>query len=220
MSMKISYITWSHKPDDVERMSRSIRSLPTHDHEIIYIDNSVAPSMCQGYNLGTALASGDILVYLHSDVEIIDQRFVELVTKATEDPSTGFVGPIGALTVSPRYWCDQSYGNLRGWIVASGRENPSSDCILSFGAYDGVCRQMDGLLMATRKRFSFPSEILTNWHGVDLWMCAQAERDGFTNRIFSVGVRHQSWGETSSEKFIQAFDSFKSSFPELWSTKE
>ena len=41
---------------------------------------------------------------------------------------------------------------------------------------------------------NFPEDKLKGIHFVDLWMCAQAEKMGFYNKIFSSAIQHLSWG--------------------------
>ena len=149
--------------------------------------------MAKAYNVGTKMAKGDILVYVHEDVRLIDSRFDELVTKATEDPKTGFVGPIGTTGVSTGAWWETPRNFYKGFIMGDGIMDDN-------GYYDGPAKGLDALLMATRHRFTFPEE-LPGVHFLDQWACRLAEEKGLTNRIFPAVVQHLSRGNADTESF-------------------
>jgi hypothetical protein len=195
----ISVITWVNKFDVYQGL---VESLP--DCELIPIGQEF-DSMAKAYNEGTRQAHGDILLYIHQDCRIRDNRLLQALETALENPKTGFCGPIGSLVVSDRSWWETDRINLRGWLI-QGEE------ISSFGAYDGPARQIDGYFMATKHRFTWPEEF-PGIHFTDLAMCRIAEEQGFENRIFSVATQHLSQGENTSESYKQNYELYRKRFP-------
>ena len=160
-------------------------------------------SLSKAYNHGTSLATGDILIYCHQDVIIRDTNFARIVSAALQSERAGFAGPIGNIAPSPYTWWDIPANN-RGWLL---QDIDGCDVMQYFGAYDGPASQLDGLMMCTRKRFTFPEE-LPGIHAVDLWMCALAESLGYQNRIFSACVKHLSWGEQDRSKLVTNYEAY------------
>lgn len=198
----ISFVTWCNNEQQYQGL---LDTLPD-DSEAIKVGQDF-DSMAKAYNYGTTLAKGDIIVYLHQDVRILDKRFPDIVAKASQGLKTGFCGPIGSDMISSGPWWEVPRINLHGWIIAKNRDT-NNDEILSFGAYDGLARQLDGLMLVTRQRFHFPEE-LPGIHFLDLWACRMAEEKGFQNRIFSCAIQHLSWGETSSSSYKNNYEQYK-----------
>lgn len=212
----ISFITWVNNEDQYQNFKDSVK-FPC---EFIKVGQE-AKSLAQAYNIGTHKATGDTLVYCHQDILILDPLFPEQVEKALEDPLTGFVGPIGNIKLSNRFWWDvgkeYSKGEVfvhdtRSGIPDKQLQNLKEGKLLSFGKYDGPARQLDALLMATKHKFVFPEELI-GIHMVDLWMCRLAESQGYTNRIFSTKIKHLSEGKHVGGKlFLDNYKLYKEKF--------
>ena len=230
---KIFIITWVNDEEAYEGLIKSC----TFPAEFIKVGQE-ATSMAKAYIIGTvtALDRGfercfdNVLVYCHQDVRILDPDFPEQVTRATDHPGTGFVGPIGNIRLSDMSWWDVGPASCRGEVRVPDNvqainaknpqdKNPSWPHLqtredgkwLSFGVYTGQARQLDGLLMATRHQFTFPNE-LPGIHFLDAWMCREAERQGFTNRIFETKIEHISVGETKSAEYWLNYGLYKAAF--------
>jgi len=195
----ISFITWCNN----DKVYQGLLDTLPDDSEAIRVGQEF-DSMAKAYNYGTTLAKGETLCYIHQDVRILDKRFPEIVEKALENINTGFVGPIGNIKKSKNTWWDNQANN-RGWVL---QDNFGTDVMLSFGAYSGYARQLDALMMCTKKKFKFPEE-LPGIHYLDLWMCAEAEAQGFTNGIFSCCIKHLSWGEMDRTKYEQNYELYR-----------
>ena len=178
----VSFITWVNNDKLYQEFKESVH----FKAEFISLGQECR-SLAQAYNKGTSKATGDILVYIHQDVRLHCEQFEGLVQKALEDPKTGFAGPIGNILPSTGPWWAAGRDYCRG--IVYGMSN--GEC--NFGFYDGPARQLDGLMLCTRHKFPFPEQ-LPGIHFLDLWVCALAERKGFTNRIFTFGVTHLSAG--------------------------
>lgn len=197
----ISFISWVNNE---ELYKGFLDSAKYFNAEFIKIGTE-AKSMAEAYNLGTQKAKGDILVYVHQDVRIRDTNFQDkLEYLFNKDKQVGFVGVIGNVQKNDGSWWTVGPAFSRGWVLQGN--NP-----LFFNAYDGIASQLDGLLMATDKRWKFPEE-LQEVHFIDLWMCALAEQSGLHNYIINSVVQHLSGGEVSSECYRKNWEIYKKKF--------
>lgn len=169
-----------------------------------------AKSMAEAYTIGTEKAKGDIFVYAHQDVRIHDPEFAnKLEILFLAHPEVGFAGPIGSIQMSGRSWWEVGPGCCRGRVI-QGEDNNW----LSFNGgnnYNGPCRQLDGLMLVTNKRWLFPLN-LPGIHFFDLWMCRIAELEGRTNWIFDSAIQHISGGENTSQSFNDNYELYKKIF--------
>ena len=164
--------------------------------------------MAQAYSIGMRKAQGTVLVYVHQDVRIMDFGFARAVKAATEPDNVGFAGVIGSTTPSNENWWD-THGQM-GWVIRN------DGLFWGHCAYDGPARQVDGLLMATRKRYPWPEGELPGVHFLDQWMCRYAESMGDENRIFSAAVQHMSNGSTGSAEYLHNLRLYQ----QRWRVKE
>ena len=211
----ISVITWVNN----EKLYAELRDSCKFEAEFIKVGQE-ARSLAEAYNIGTAKATGDILIYCHQDIKILDPNFDKTIEIATADLKTGFVGPIGNIALSEDSWWNAGPMNCRGKVLVPGvcqttgnldSKHLSSDFDgkwLTFGEYDGPARQLDGLLLATKQRFVFPEQ-LPGIHFLDVWVCKAAEQQGFTNRIFSTKIYHSSVGEAQSASYWLNYGLYK-----------
>jgi len=195
--MKLSFITWSNDEEHYKGLVDSASFIK--DAEFIKIGQEFN-SMAKAYNEGLKKATGDIFIFIHQDVRILDTRFPKIVENVCKNPLLGFAGVIGNLAVPTYCWWELADSQKRGWLITTNKENKEEDILLYFGMYNGPARQIDGVLMVTNKRFTFPEE-LPSVHFVDLWMCHVAEQLGYVNWIFNTVIKHYSHGEIESENF-------------------
>lgn len=188
----VSFITWVN--NEVH-----YRNFLKHSHNIkaeyIRLGQEYS-SMSKAYNAGTELATGKYLVYVHQDVEILDNLFEEKLRKLFDQhDNLGFVGVVGSLTNNARaLWFSEGAPNCRGIAVQSTHQ------LLNLGAYNGPACLLDGLMLITDKKFNFP-ESLPHIHFLDTWMCNLAMSHGYQNWIVDILVNHNSPGETKSKEF-------------------
>jgi len=180
---KISFITWVNDPVTYERFKKSVSGFQC---EFIAVGQEYR-SMASAYNAGTDSATGDILVYVHQDVEILDPDFCSKLDKTLSDESIGFVGAIGSVAGDDRgLWFEMPLNVRRGHVVEADR-------VVSCGVYNGEARLLDGFFMATKKKFNFP-EALPHIHFLDAWMCKEAMHQGYRNWIADIELKHWSSG--------------------------
>jgi hypothetical protein len=198
----ISFISWVNNEEVYKGL---VCSAVCEGVEFVKVGQE-ADSLAKAYNIGTSQAKGDVLVYVHQDVRIEGaQLFKTTIEKALEDKAIGFAGPIGNIDVNVGSWWTVGPGLCRGYV----RQFTN---ILSFGEYNGRARQLDGLMLCTKKRFKFPEE-LPKLHFLDLWMCMLAEECGFYNWIFSgVVIQHLSGGERDSDHYNKNWAQYRARF--------
>lgn len=203
----ISFISWVNNKELYQDFKESVKSF---DCEFVEIGQE-AKSISEAYNLGTGKAKGEILVYIHQDIRIIDVNFEKKLIEVLKDEKIGFAGVIGNLIINEGSWWTAGWEDLRGrvWqIDPSGKNKPF---LLNFGDYTGKARQVDGLMLCTKKRFEFPEE-LPGIHFFDMWMCLLAEHKGYYNYIFNGLVEHLSWGDVKSESYFKNLKIYQDKF--------
>jgi len=178
----ISIIICSANEVDLFTVSENIRNTVGVPHEIIAIDNRLAPrGICEVYNEGTKRAKFDLICFMHEDVEIKTALWGEIVADIfSRDAGIGLVGVAGGgyKSLSPSGWYqlefhseERSYQNvLQGYKFDEKQEihayhNPRNERLSRV-----VC--VDGLWFCTRReialRFPFDGKALTGFHGYDL----------------------------------------------------
>lgn len=188
-----SFITWVNDENHYRNLLKS-----SHNLRVEYIRlGQEYDSMAKAYNKGTELATGDYLVYVHQDVEILDTFFEQKITNIfTNHSDIGFVGVIGSLTkdYNKSVWFHEGAHNCRGLAIQNQYK------AVNLGIYNGVASLIDGLIMITDKVFNFP-ESIPHVHFIDAWMCNVASDAGLNNWIADILVNHNSGGETTSVFF-------------------
>ena len=195
--MSISFITWVNNEELYKEFIASADFIK--DAEFIKVGCKYT-SMATAYNAGLKRATGNIFIFVHQDVRILDPRFPNIVEDVCKKENLGFAGVIGNIELAPAHWWGVKADKKRGSIITSQKKEVYEEGILSLGAYNGPARQIDGLLMVTNKRFIFPEE-LPSIHFLDLWMCHEAEKQGYTNWIFNALLEHLSIGNPFSAEF-------------------
>lgn len=187
-----SFISWVNNETHYRTLLKSSHTIKA---EYIRIGQEV-DSLSKAYNLGTERASGKYLVYVHQDVEILDNQFEQKLHRVFQREDLGFVGVIGSLTRdnTKSVWFQEGAHNCRGIAIQNRYE------AVNLGVYNGEAALIDGLMMITDKRFNFP-ESLPHVHFLDAWMCNVAAGDGYKNWITDIWVNHNSGGETHSDFF-------------------
>jgi GT2 family glycosyltransferase len=151
-------------------------------HEIIGIHD--ARSLCEGYNRGMSRARGEILIFSHDDILIIDPDFaLKIHTRLQERDMLGF---LGSSSLNKPFWSGGRQGCVHGAISSyigvlgrfqftlfSGSVWPVTDGI---EALDGVC------LIARRdvaRAVGFDQTTFDGWHCYDIDFSYAAFRAGY-----------------------------------------
>ncbi|MDR1648038.1 MAG: glycosyltransferase family protein [Zoogloeaceae bacterium] len=153
-------------------------------HEIIGIHD--AQSLAEGYNRGLARAQGDLLVFSHDDILILDSAFADkLASRMQHYDLLGFAGTTRC--VYP-FWIAAGWPHLRGAVAHLVRDFPQRLCFNLYGApewpvADGI-EAVDGLCMIVRREAAeavgFDAHTFDGWHLYDL---------DFSFALFRAGYR-------------------------------
>jgi hypothetical protein len=208
----ISFITWTNNSQEYQRFQRSA-SLSCIDCDIVseFIEvDQQARSMAEAYYIGQERAHGDIMVYCHQDIIIHDLLFAEKLTKFfASHPDCGFAGVIGNKRINSGSWWTVGKHDCCGYVRQTDKEKKRADTVFDFGRGTQQARQLDGLLLATSRRWLFPVIQLSGIHFFDLWMCMQAESQGLKNYVIDTDIEHTSWGETDSQHYKKNHEIYK-----------
>lgn len=205
---KISVVTCSIKPDRFAALQATYgRVLAGLDHEVIGIHD--ARSLCEGYNRGAARATGDIVVFSHDDIEIVEPAFADHLLAALD--RFDLVGVAGSTRCSGETWGHAGPPNLAGRITqydaAAGKWS-----VHAFGGSwphtpDVQC--LDGVFMACRRalweRQRFDAATFDDFHLYDLDFSFAAHLAGFRVGVAAdLGLIHWSHGRLDRNWRIQA----------------
>lgn len=196
MAVKFSLITCArHKLDSQPLYS----SIPSRLHPSFEFIEIVSPqSMGAGYNEAMQRATGDVLIFTHTDVsfweqEWLDYRLQKMSNLLVDIPTTGFAGVAGgALDDRGVWWAN---GTRRGKI-----NQPHGTVI--YGS-PGPVQVLDGCFLAVsrstlQKRLSLWDPLM-GWHFYDIDMTYRATRLGLVNYVIDLPLWHESTGSTGPE---------------------
>jgi len=145
--------------------------------EKIGIDD--AKSITEGYNRAMKKTDAKYKVYLHQDVYIINENFIDDIIKIFQkDKSIGMIGFAGAKRIPPTgKWWDSNlkYGKLsynyngilRPWRFRGIRDE-----------YESV-KCIDGLMMVTQYDIPWREDIFTGWHFYDVSQSLEFIKAGY-----------------------------------------
>ncbi len=208
--MTFSFITWVNNEDEYRELTESIVTAmddrPNHWFELVPVRRQDC-SMLYAYGEGQALAKGRIKVYVHQDVLITKRLISRLYDVLTHDKEIGFAGVIGNTHEVADSWWHAPHHTLHGIVRQldkTGRRKPQD---INFDHYEGYAAQMDGLLLATARHWEFP--VWPGHHFADLVMCHEALKAGFKNYIVDAHITHKSWGEDTSNAYIDNRERFR-----------
>jgi GT2 family glycosyltransferase len=141
-------------------------------HEIIGIHD--APSLAEGYNRGLARAEGDLLIFSHDDVLILDSAFAEKLTHRMQHYD--LLGFAGTTRCIHPLWFAAGWPCLRGAVAHPASDAPRNLLFNLYGASgwpvsDGI-EAIDGLCMIVRREAAqavgFDARVFDGWHLYDL----------------------------------------------------
>jgi hypothetical protein len=174
------------------------RLLAGRSFEIIGIHD--ATSLSEAYNRGIDRSHGDIVVFSHDDILILDDAFADKIeTRLGHD--FDLLGFAGATTVNDGYWWSAGAEHMRGVVSHA----PPSAAQLSLHIY-GVTRAnaepvqvLDGLcLIASRETVNkqrFDAETFDGFHLYDLDYSLSAHQQGLrVGVVTDVPIIHMSAG--------------------------
>lgn len=216
---KISIIVCSIDAMKFARVSECYEHiLADHPHEIIGIHD--ATSLAEGYNRGIGHASGDILIFSHDDILILDPGFPEKITERLKIYDIlGFAGTdklVGAT------WFGATQAHTHG-VVSHGKPGEKHLTLNVFGVSDwpikGGIQAIDGLCMiATRETVQavgFDAATFDGFHLYDLDFSFSAYLAGRKLGIcYDIPIIHESSGNFSdqhrhyAERFLDKYKDY------------
>lgn len=171
-SVRFSVIICSIEAIKFARVSECYTHLlSSYPHEIIGIHD--ARSLAEAYNRGIARASGDILIFSHDDILILDPAFAEKIAQRMEEYDLlGFVGTDKLITAT---WFGAGQPHLHG-VVAHGKPGAPQLSLNVYGVHHwpvaGNIQAMDGFCMvttrATAQAVGFDAQTFDGFHLYDL----------------------------------------------------
>jgi hypothetical protein len=208
----ISIITCSVDKKYLSKFIISIEKTIDIEHEIIVIDNQIEKlSIAKAYNIGAKKAKYSYLVFVHEDVEFLNNNWASNIMKILQNPEVGIVGLAGStyLPSSPSTWYlpDEAFNNvfIHQGFKHSGKstrfDNQGKDLTSVF--------LLDGVFLAMRKEvhneYSF-NENLAGFHAYDVDICHRVikkYKNIFTNQVELI---HHSEGVPGKEIDKSYFD--------------
>lgn len=129
-----------------------------------------APSMTSGYQEGMESSNAKYKVYLHQDVFIINEGFLEdILLMFEEEPDIGMIGCIGTIHTADQVMPVQSwsegkvYHNLYPAFLDYQKEKKQNVDV----------QMLDGLLLATQCDIPWRTDIFTDWDFYDISQCME-----------------------------------------------
>lgn len=201
---KISIIICSIEAGKFARISESYKYLLAgHPLEIIGIHD--AKSLAEGYNRGIQQSTGDILIFSHDDILIIDPDFPEKIISRLESYDVlGFVGTSRLITST---WFGAGQPYLHG-VVSHARPKGAKLSINILGVSDwpviGDIKAVDGLCMIAKREVAtgigFDATTFDGFHLYDLDFSFSAYRAGYKLAVCcDIPIIHESTGQFDSK---------------------
>lgn len=121
----ISCIICSHHSDISSKLKDNILKTIGVECELVVIDNSNnSHSIFSAYNEGVRRAKGDILCFMHDDIEYVTQNWGNVVQTEMNNYSVGCIGVAGTYFMPnyPTAWWN-TFANIGQWIYQDSEGN-------------------------------------------------------------------------------------------------
>jgi len=146
------------------------RLLAGRPYEIIGIHD--ARSLCEAYNRGVARARGEVLVFSHDDILIVDPGFADKIEARLQ--TFDLLGFAGTVLLSDAYWWASGPQHMRG-VVAHAAPGQRQLSLFVYGVTQAdvePAQALDGLCMIARRstlaRQRFDEHRFDGFHLYDL----------------------------------------------------
>jgi hypothetical protein len=180
------------------------------------VDVHDASSLAEGYERGAAKAAGELLVFCHDDLEILDPCFGPRL--AAHLARCDLVGVAGTRRLEGPAWSWSGPPHNQGWVAEPSREGEAIRlCVYGLGPalIDGM-QALDGVLLAMHRsvleRVRFDAQRFRGFHFYDLDFSYRAHRTGLRVAVArdllllhaSSGVADPNWA-SDAETFLETF---------------
>ena len=189
------------------------RVLRGTDYEIIGIHD--ARSMSEGYNRGLRQSRGDILIFCHDDIAILNEDLPRILGKRLAEFDV--IGVAGTLRLDALGWWRGERQFLRG-VVAHGKTTEDGILCDVYGVDGPVAagiQVMDGLFLAARRAVveavQFDEENFRGFHFYDMDFTYSAYLAGYRLAVCSeIVIIHESAGNLKGwhpwkQRFLEKF---------------
>lgn len=197
-SMKLSIIVATMKVEGYDKRHADwiVFAGDPDNIESVIIDNSVTNrGLMESYQEGYRKATGDILAFIHDDVEITESGWDERVLREFEDPQVGVVGFGGAV----QHGSDDIY-KVPYKLAQLGRfgyKSNMKDAEIHGERFKGECdvATIDGFSIVVRRSLldsvgGWPVGTPVGYIGYDYWITLNAKRFGYKTRLVGVECHH------------------------------
>lgn len=207
----VEFITVSRTPQRVQSLQQSIglAMAGAFAHQLTVIDGNT-DDLFTGYNAAAAKTSGEILVFIHDDVQLLANALAfARPFQLLQNLDTGFIGAAGSriLDTTGAWWGgtltkEQTFQNCRGQIFhAAQNEFGIHGLIWPGGSAEfGQVLVVDGvMLMCHRRTFNrvngFDANTYKGFHFYDVDTTFRAHQLGLKNFAAPLPLLHASLGK-------------------------
>jgi hypothetical protein len=217
---RISIIVCSKDPARSQIHRQNIRRTIGCEYEYIRIDNSAgAFGICHAYNQGVERSQGELLVFMHEDVFLLEEGWGRVLNgKFSEDAKLGMIGVAG---------CQYFSADRPSWVAAGrpfihGKVIHQMDARMILTVYsweksDQEAVAVDGLFSAIRRDVfnaaHFDEQTFDGFHFYDIDICMQVRKTHTIKVTPDVIVKHLSGGsydqkwQVYSQRFVAKYRS-------------
>jgi hypothetical protein len=171
------------------------RALAGWPHEIVRIAD--ARSLAEAYNRGAEMATGEVFVFSHDDVEILTADFGDRLARRLAQCDV--LGVAGATRATAPAW------PFAGWPYLHGSVIYPEGAGYRVSVYSGTAplaegiRIMDGVFLAMPREVAlalgWDAQTCDGFHGYDVDFTLRAAQEGFRLAVATdLGVVHRSYG--------------------------
>lgn len=173
------------------------------DYEIIELENHNALfSLTHAYNMGLRLSLSDYVVFIHNDIEFLENGWGRKIVNYLDKYEYGILGIAGTTDLSDGKWWESQKdmigsvkhqrGAAKWWTNYSPPHKEPSDAVVVDGLFIAVNKQ--------RIKHEFDDKLFDGFHFYDIDFClANFLEDVKVGVVHDIPVIHYSIGQTNSE---------------------
>lgn len=213
--IQISVIVCAKNLSSCQSLTENVNSTIGCIHEIILIDNSKNKySIFEAYNEGISKSKGELLCFIHDDIEIYSKNWGwYLLSQFEKNPDIGLIGIAGTKVktkMASNWWdCPEQYQFINIYHQSGSLKEhelnwPASTNVIEVSTIDGVfmvCRSYLGIKF---------DQSMKGFHFYDLNLSLSCHDKGFkvcvTNQI---DIVHHSRGNLDRSWILSAAHSYK-----------
>ncbi|MDD3415226.1 MAG: glycosyltransferase family protein [Lachnospiraceae bacterium] len=175
---KICFITCVNKDTEYEECLYYLNRLHIPEgYQVEVLSIKDATSMYNGYNQAMQASDAKYKVYLHQDVHILEQDFIEkVIALFQKDPKTGMIGMVGCKEMPETgvMWTVKRFGGLVETHIFETKDRSIYDA-----AEDVQVVLLDGLLLCTQYDIPWREDLFQGWDFYDCSQCMEFTRKGY-----------------------------------------